>query len=196
MSFARITKNFTTAQIAKQLPFAIASGLTQTAKDAQAEAGRTLDDKFTLRSNWWKPSNKFGIRVRPAKKTNLQAEVGTDADWLDKFETGKDKTPRGQHIAIPTANVRRNKRQIIPKGQRPAALRGKRTFVLQTKSGPVLYQRKYKGKRSAIVALYNLETRAKIQKKSPIIEPALKSIRQTLNKNFLAALDNALKTAK
>jgi hypothetical protein len=192
----KVTKNFRQASMAKQLPFAAAKTLTTTAKGAQTEVLSKLGRKFTLRNNWFRPNTPLGIKVKPAKKTNLAAEVGTNFDALEKFETGKDKTPRGAHLAIPTGNVRRNKRQIIQRSQRPGALRGKRTFVIPTRSGPVLFQRKYKGKRSRVIALYNLETRARIRKNSPVIEPALKSIRANLNKNFLESLDQAMKSAR
>ncbi|HEY8562806.1 MAG TPA: hypothetical protein VIL74_20680 [Pyrinomonadaceae bacterium] len=191
-----IKKNFTKAQIAKQLPFATAKALTATAKDAQKDVVDSLDDKFTLRNNWWKPNTPLGIKVRSAKKTNLQAEVGTNFDALEKFETGKDKIPFGRYIAIPTSNVRRNKRQIIQKGQRPKNLR--RAFILVTRKNkvPMLFQRRGRGRKSDIFAMYRLEERVKIRKNSPVVEPALKSIRANLNKNFMKSLDEALRTAK
>ena len=194
---AKVTKNFKRASMGKQLPFAVAKGLTATAKDAQGAVLGGLSNKFTLRNNWFKPNTPLGIRIKPAKKNNLQAEVGTNFDAMEKFETGKDKTPRsGRHLAIPTPNVRRNKRQIITRAQRPGALRGKRTFVIETSRGPVLFQRKYKGRRSKIVALYNLEQRARIRKISPVIDPAVKTIRRRLEPNIQKALDEAMRTAR
>jgi hypothetical protein len=193
---ATVKKNFKTASMAKQLPFALAKTLTATAKDAQGAVLSDLGNKFTLRNNWFKPNTPLGIKVKPAKKKDLRAEVGTNFDALEKFETGKDKTPRGRHIAIPTANVRRNKRQIVQRSQRPGALRGKRTFVIETSRGAVLYQRKFKGKRSTIVPLYNLTRRAKIRKNSPVIETAVKTIDRRLHPNFLKAMDEAMKTAR
>ena len=182
--------------MAKQLPFAIAKGLTQTAKDAQAAVIGELPQKFTVRGNWSKPSNKFGIKVKAATKTKQVAEIGTNADWLALHETAGIKTPKGTNIAIPTSNVRRTKRQIIQRSQRPRNLRGKRDVVLQTRSGAVLYQRKYKGKRSKLVPLYNLERRAKIRKNSPVIEPTKRIVRLRFKGNFNKALDFAMKTAK
>lgn len=192
----KVKKNFGTASLGKQLPFAIARTLTQTAKDGQSEVLKTLDNKFTLRGNWFKPNTPIGIKIRAAKKTDLTAEVGSNFDALEKFETGKDKVPRGEHLAVPTANVRRNKRQIIQKSQRPGALRNKRTFVLQTKHGLVLFQRKFKGKRSFIVALYNLTRRAKIRKNSPVFEPVERIVKANLGNNFLKAMEDAMKSAR
>lgn len=193
----RITrdKNFR-LNLAKQLPFAAASALTATANAAQGAVLGSLGHDFTLRNQWYQPSNKFGIKIKPARKTDLRAEIGTNADWVEKFETGRDKTPRGDFLAVPTVSVRRTKRDIIRRNQRPKALRGKRSFVLQTKSGPVLFQRRYKGKRSQIVALYNLERRARIKKLEPVTRPAQISVRRNLQRNFAAAFSDALRTAR
>lgn len=192
----KVTKNFRHASIAKQLPFAIAKALTQTAKDAQSAILGELPQKFTIRGTWSNPKNKYGVKIKPATKTKQTAEVGTNADWLKLQETGGVKTPKGENIAIPTANVRRTKRQIIQRSQRPRALRGKRDIVLKTKRGAVLFQRKYKGKRSTLVPLYNLEPRARIRRVSPIIEPAKRTVRLRFKANFINALADAMKTAK
>lgn len=190
----KVTKNFTNAQIAKQLPFATARTLTQTAKDAQDEILHTLPQTFTLRGVWFKPRNKFGIKIRPATKRDLEAETGTNADWLELHETSGVKRPRGSHLAIPTENIRRLKSGKISKVNRPRNL--KRSFVLQTKNGRVLFQRKFKGKRSHIVALYNLEKRAKIKKQSTVIEPATRTIKARINMNFEKFMTEALRTAR
>lgn len=193
----KLKRDFYPEKVAKQLNFATAKGLTATAKQAQGAVLATLPATFTLRTNWAQPSGKFGIRVRSATKADLVAEIGTNADFLEKFETGADKTPRGKLLAVPTANVRRNKKMLIPRNQRPNALRDKRTVILTTKNGnKVLFQRKYKGKRSRLVALYNLEERARIRKKSPVIVPALRIVRKNLTKNIGREFVNALKTAK
>lgn len=190
----KIKKNFKNAAIEKQIPFATARTLTQTAKDAQDTVLGELPNTFTLRGVWFKPRNKFGIKIKPAKKTDLQAEIGTNADWLELHETGGTKKPRGQHLAIPTGNVRRIKSGKISKVNRPKNL--KRSFVANTKSGKVLFQRKYRGKRSQIVALYNLEKRAKIRKRSTVVEPSIKTIKARLHKNFEKFMTEAIRTAR
>lgn len=192
----KLKRDFYPKKIAKQFAFASAQALTKTAKEAQIAIIDQLPEHFTLRGNWFQPGYKFGIKIKPAKKDNLKAIVGTDADWLEKFETGADKTPRNKFLAIPTDNVRRSKRQIIQRGQRPGALRGKGDVVLQTKSGPVLFVRQGRGKNKRLVALYNLEVKAKIRKNSAVIEPAVKVINGRLYKNFSESFIKALKTAR
>jgi len=102
-----LKRNFYPEKIVKQFTFAGAVALTKTAKEGQAAIISNLPNEFTIRGNWFQPSNKFGIRIQPAKKDKLVAVVGTNADWLEKFETGADKTPKNQYLAIPTDNVRR-----------------------------------------------------------------------------------------
>jgi hypothetical protein len=175
----------------KQIIFAAAQSLTQVAKESQTAVIADIEHTFTTRGKWYLPSNKFGIRVKPARKTDLTAEVKTAADWLALHETGGTKTPQGQHLAVPTDNVRRTKRQIITRSQRPRNL--KRSFVIQTAHGPVLFQRKNK---KTIVALYDLEPRVKIKKESTVIAPTIETVQKRFDAIFEKNLANAVKTAK
>ena len=185
------------ASIVKQLEFGTAVGLTKTAKDAQQGVVSALQGTFTLRGNWWQQSNKFGIKIKPATKTDLSSEVRTLADWLEIHETGGDKTARGGRVAVPTDNVRRNKRMIIPRAQRPAQLRGKNTFVEKTKSGEtVLFKRVGRGKSQKIVALYILEPKVRIRKQSTFYEPIQRIVAANLDRNIKAGIQKALATAR
>lgn len=192
-----LKRNFYPEKVAKQATFAAVKAINSIAKEGQSAV---IDDElpkdFTLRTNWYKPSNRFGIRVRFANKNKLRAEVGTDAEFLDKFETGNDKTPKNEFLAIPTDNVRRNKKQLIQRLQRPQGLRGRGDVVLPTKSGPMLFQRQGRGKNKRLVALYNLEKRAKIQKLSPVIAPVVRVVNGKLMRNFNEEFIKALKTAR
>lgn len=175
----------------KQIIFAAAQSLTAVAKEAQTDVIATIEKTFTTRGRWYLPSNKFGIKIKAARKDDLSAEVKTAADWLKLHETSGVKTPQGNNLAVPTENVRRTKRQIITKSQRPRNL--KRAFVINTRSGPVLFQRKNK---KTIVALYNLEPRVPIKKASTVIEPTTKTVQQRFDHIFGEKLANAVRTAK
>lgn len=181
----------------KQVRFALAMALTTTAQDAQTAIRDSLQGTFTIRNRWTEPSNKFGVKVKPAKKDNLIAQVGTDADWLTLHEEGGIKTPQGHFIAIPTKNVRRSKKQIVQKGQRPRALMGKRDFLITTKAGRVvLFQRTGRGKASKIKAMYVMVPRSSIKKHSTILSPTEKVIQQRFGENFSKALKRAIATAR
>lgn len=192
----KITTNFSAAKINKQLDFGTAVGLTRNAKRGQDAVWTALRGNFTLRGNWFQQQNRFGIKVKPATKTDLKSAVMTNADWLIPHEEGKDKSPQsGSNIAVPTDQVRRNKRLIIPRGQRPKGLNVK-AFVLQTKHGPVLAQRITRGPRKGIIVLYGLERKVHIKKQSTFYEPIQNTVKRFLNHDITQGIDYALKTAK
>ncbi len=183
------------AKIIKNIEFGTAVGLTKTAKEAQAAVVGALKGTFTLRGKWFEQNMKHGIKIKPATRDKPQAIVHTAADWLEPHETGKDKHARGGRVAVPTDQVRRNKRLIIPKGQRPRAL-GAKVFVLQTKRGPVLAQRLTRGKRKGLVILYGLERTVKIRKQSTFREPIEKVVKRRLVGNVRDGIDHALRTMR
>jgi hypothetical protein len=192
----QIEKPPSAAKIGRNLDFGVALGLTKTAKDGQKASQGALRGTFTIRNRWLEQGNKFGIKVKAATKADLTSEVRTNADWIIPHETGKDKTARGGRVAVPTANVRRSKRDIITKPNRPSALRNKRTFVIKTKRGDVLYQRKYKGKRSFITPLYGLERRVRIRKVAVFEKPIETAVKRRLGINIEAGLRRAFATMR
>lgn len=175
----------------KQLTYAVAVSLTRTAKEGQAASIRAIQGTFTTRNRWYLPSNRFGVRIKPATTDDLQSEVRTAAHWLRLHETGGTKRPRGRYIAIPTRNARRSESQTIPRSRRPRALRN--SFVAETRSGPVLFERRSRG---GIQALYNLETSARISKQSVVVEPVTKVFTRRFGAIFARSLDEALETAR
>lgn len=200
----------------KQTTFAVASALTLAAKEIQTATVKALDKSeggaFEIRTGWNKPSNVFGVRIKPATKQKLEAWVGTAADWLEKFVREPEgsmvvKLPRGHFIAIPTSNVRRTKRDIIRAAQRPAALRGKRDVVLPMRSGKgmVLFQAKpstvrgerrtkfnARGKSGRLVALYILVPRARIRARDILFGPAKRVFEKRFPEIYYQQLKKAL----
>jgi hypothetical protein len=183
------------AEIYKQTQFGVAVGLTQTAKDGQAAVVSALRSNFTLRGSWFQQNMRHGIKIKPATKYDLQAEIRTAADWLEPHETGKDKTARGGNVAVPTDAVRRNKRLIIPRAQRPKGL-GAKVFVLQSKHGPVLVQRITRGKNKGLRVLYGLERRVRIRKRSTFYEPIERTVKRNINRNVAAGITRAFATMR
>lgn len=181
--------------IVKQVNFGTATGLTKTAKEGQAAVVGALKGTFTLRGNWFQQSNKYGIKITPARKDKLQSEVKTAADWLEPHEEGRDKHAQGGRVAVPTDQVRRNKRMIIPRGQRPKGLAAK-AFILQTKRGPVLAQRLVKGKRKGLIVLYGLENTVRIKKRSTFHDPIQKVVDRRLAANIKEGIMRAFATAR
>jgi hypothetical protein len=116
----------------KQLPFVMASALTNTAKDAQGIVQAGLSQTFHLRNNW----TQQGIRIRPAEKKQwpITADVHTDTanrqtgapDYLGLQEDGGEKVPYGgrHYLAIPTRYLRQMAPGVIPQELRPKNLLG------------------------------------------------------------------------
>lgn len=175
----------------RQLNYAAAVATTRMAKEGQSASIRAITATFTTRSDWYKPANRFGVRVRPATTDNLESEVSTRAHWLALHETGGVKRPRGRYLAIPTAAARRSNNQSAARSRRTRALR--RPFVIETRSGPVLFERQSQG---TIRAMYHLEPKARIRKRSVMIEPVTKVVERRFGVLFGRALDEALETAK
>jgi hypothetical protein len=182
-------------KIYSNIKFGTAVGLTKTAQEGQTTVVSALKATFTLRGTWFEKNNRFGIKIKPATKDDLSSEVRTLADWLQIHEEGGIKKARDGRLAIPTDDVRRNKRLIIPRNMRPKGLAGK-VFVLQTKKGPVLAQRITRGKRKGVVILYGLEGSARIRKQSTFYGPIKKVVERQLNKNIEAGIQKALDTMK
>lgn len=180
----------------KQTRFALASALTLTAKEVQAEVKKTIRGNFQIRNDW-DIRGPLAIKVRPATKQDLSAWVGTAFADLEKFMRQPSgiviDTPRGQFFAVPTKNVKRTKRELIRAAQRPRALLGKRDFIIKTKARGVLvlYQRQGRGKNSRLVAMYVLIPRRRIREVDLFGEPP----RRVFEKRFAAILDQQLKVA-
>lgn len=187
-------KSYVTDLQNNQIPYATAKALTALANEARGDVVAGLPTKFTLRTSWWKPGGRYGFNVATAQKRDWprqQAEIYTRAPWMRMQETGGTKLPKGQHIALPTSNVRRSKRDLITTANKPLAL--KNTVKVKTKGGDeVLLQRTSRIAR----IMYLLKPKAEI----PARLSFFKTIQVSINRNWFATFsreyDNALRTAK
>lgn len=193
---ARITqKPWTPDKVMKNINFGLARGLTRTAKDGQSAVLRSLHGNFQIR-NRWPEIGPLSIQVKSATPRDLSAEVRSRADFLLPHEEGKAKTAQtGRHVVVPTHHVRRNKRMIIPRGQRPRGLGGK-AFILETKNGPVLAQRITRGKRKGVIILYGMEQKVRIKKVSTFYEPLEKVVSRRGRRHLNDSVQDALRTMR
>jgi hypothetical protein len=182
-------------KVAKNVTFGYARGLTKTAQKAQDDVIEGLRDKFTLRGRWFEKNNRFGIKMTPATPKKLDSAVWTRASWLSLHEEGGTKTPtKSQNIVVPTTNVRRNKKYIIPKAQRPRQLKG--TFVIKSERQRLFMQRRGKGKRSSVRVMYVLTKNAQIKKRGAFIKTAQKSVDQNRDLIMRKSIDDALRSMR
>lgn len=199
----------------RQLPFAAALALTQTAKDAQASVRASMPAKFTLRRQWIVQ----GIRIKPANKTTLEAWVYSKDAFMARQETGGIKTgkpgggnfssssvaeatkgvrarPVGGRVAVPTDKVLRNKSDIIRKSDLPAGL-GKKAFVIGKGGNEQYLARRFsKGKRAGLQILYVLKGSTYIKPRLGLEEITTKVVERRFNKHFSEAFERAISTAR
>ncbi len=179
----------------KQLRYATAVTLTRSAESAQDAILARTRDVFTIRKSWLQPGYKFGINRKAATKDDLSAEVFSRAPWMLRHEEGGLKLPNKEYLAVPQEGVKRTKKDLIPAGQKPKAL--KRSFIIwKTKSGPMLFQRKGRGKSSTIKAMYAFEKSAQIEARWQFVKTGIAVVKKVYGKIFAAALKDSLETAR
>lgn len=179
----------------RQLTYAAARALTRTAQDSQAASIAAIRETFTTRGTWYLPSGRFGVRIAPATRERLESAVRTAADWLIPHETGEDKRAQnGGLLAVPIIGAGRPRPTFGSKVRRdlkPRAL-GRRGVVIETRRGPVLFARQDK----RLVAFYGLERRARIRRRSTVIDPTIQTVDRNFGRNYAEAIAEALRTAE
>lgn len=205
-----------------QLPFAASKALNTTANQIQRAVQDDLATQFTLRrpdfikrTIYRKPGEDF------ARKAFLVAAVRVDErrDLLAKFQKPGTKVPRqGRSLSLP-GDVKRNKADIVTRGNRPRAFnlqkvgqltRGdRRTFVIERGGAPwLLLQRVGRSTRRSragraatgrdpqVRVLWIFKRSVRIPKRLPFYEQARRVVRGGLNENLRVALADAIRTAR
>jgi hypothetical protein len=178
----------------RQVPFAIARALTMTARDAQVAVRGELPKRFTLRNTWV----SSGIRIQPAHKGVPIALVGSLEPFMERQEIGGTKRARSHsRVAVPV-KAKRNKRDRIPKGQRPAALKGKPRVlsikgsnVITTKRGQGILQRVGRD-RYPLQVVYWMKRGVQVKPRFGFKETTATAVQHRFSTNFVAALSEAM----
>lgn len=154
----------------KHIPFAVAKTLTQIAQQSQQEVRKSIKEKFFIR----KKSGGFesSIRIKPATKTKLTAEVYTMAAFAALQQTGGIKKAKDGRLAIPSYQAISQVKKRSDSNSPSSYLAGD-AFKIKTKSGAeAIAQRK--GKEFKI--LYFLNKKADIDKRLNMIEITTKTV--------------------
>ena len=148
----------------KHIPFAVAKTLTQIAQQSQQEVRKSIKEKFFIR----KKSGGFesSIRIKPATKTKLTAEVYTMAAFAALQQTGGVKKAKDGRLAIPSyQGINQVKKRSDANS--PSHYLAGDAFKIKTKSGAeAIAQRK--GKELKI--LFFLRKSAQVDKKLDMVE--------------------------
>jgi hypothetical protein len=166
---------------------ALARALTRTAQDEQGDVRSDLPHRFTIRNTWV----SRGIRITPATKAKPEAIVGSLEPFMARQETGGQKRARSaHHVAVPV-KAKRNKRDIIPKGQRPAALKGKPgVFKIVTASAGIM--RREGKQRYPLQILYWLKSGVTVRPRFGFQNTTADTVRKRFGLNFIASLSDAM----
>ncbi len=185
----------------KQIPFAVANALTQTAKDAQKRVRGLLPASFTVRSAY--VAN--GIRIGPAKKGALVATVGSISPFMgDHAEGGTKTTAKGGDVAVPVG-ARANKRDRTRLSSFPSKLiaNKKKRVLMNLRTGQPISVRGRPGiwvrrsrERKDIWLMWWLRPKVAIQKDWPFEEQVRRAVGMTWETWATRAIQRALSTGR
>ena len=180
----------------KQLPFAMAKALTDTANDARDHyVDNILGQKYTLRGKWYKARTRFGFNVKKATKHDLTAVVYTRADWMRLHEKGGIKKPQSTHLAIPTELIRRSKKTgKISKAMRPKQVMASGKGFIANKGGQKMIMRRRTKK--IVEPIYLLERQARIKPTMDFKRSITSVVRRKFPWQFNRAMRYAMATAR
>lgn len=168
----------------RQVPFALALALTKTAKEAQKDICQHIDDNFVIRKK--SGGFKSSIRINPATKKTLQAEVYSMAGFAALQQTGGVKKPRDGRLAIPAyGSIKEVKRQTSKNS--PAGYLADGAFIIRLKTGQQAIAKRYKGRDLRI--LYFLRKQADVPKRLEMIEIT----RRTVSDDFAMLFNKTLR---
>ncbi len=184
-------------KVARQMPFAMSLALNKTANAVQQAVRDELPGRFTVRRNAWLKNTIYRNRGTDfATKSRLQAivRIHPDRDVLAKHEAGGTKVPTsGQSLAIPTANVRRNRSDIVTKANRPRALMANPKVFRQEDT---LYRATGTGKRRKLIALFRFVRSARIRPRLGMQQTADRVVPDVWERMAREAIEQALRTAR
>ncbi len=175
----------------KQLPFAYSLSLNRASEKARDKfVSDTLPSAFTLRTGWWKPRNRWGFNIKPSTKHTLVTSIYTKAPWMEDHEKGGIRTPKKKSFAVPHANVKRSKRGLISRSNKPAGMKNK--FVKEVNGQPLLFRRLKK----SIRLMYNLVPSARIRPALKFKDTISKEVNRIYQDEFNKAFNEAMRSAK
>jgi hypothetical protein len=176
---------------AKQVPFAIAKALTDTARDAARDVQANLPDVIASPT----PFTRNSIRWQRATKQTLTSAVyiaPIAASYLRPLITGETVTPRkGRALVLPGAD-KLNAYGNVPRTRLKTLLRNPKNFAGTVKGIGGIWQRQ--GRNVRLLLRFEPEQRKRVS--FPFGRMVEESVRRRFAANFKAAFDYAMRTAR
>ncbi len=167
----------------KQIPFAVAKTLTQIAQQSQEAVRKNIREKFFIRKKYG--GFESSVRIKPATKTKLTAEVYTMAAFAALQQTGGIKKAKDGRLAIPSYQAISQIRKRSDSNSPSSYLAGD-AFKIKTKAGQeVIAQRK--GKEFKI--LFFLRKSADINKRLDMIEITTNTVKDRFDAQLRVNLE-------
>ena len=177
----------------EQFRFSVAKALTATAADVQQEVRKNMPSRFIIRRQWV----VNGIRIERATKQSLTATVYSRDKFMKLQETGGQKNPLRNYIAIPTKMVKRTKTDLVARSDRPGAL-GDKVDIIELNGHKWLALKKARkaGNGQRLKLLYLLVPRAQMKERLGLGKDGMRIARQQFVSNLREALEQAVRTAR
>lgn len=197
----------------RQVPFALSKALNGVLIDAQAEVVRGVRARFTVRKpDFLRRAVKMVQFANRRTLTAALAVTGPNADVYIQHEDGGTKTPTSSRALAVPREVRRTKRDLITKGNRPRGLNltkagtgpkatiykgDKRTFAIRSASGEgLLLQRTGRGRASRLRLLYLFRRQAQLQPRLEFGDTVTQTIVERWDRQLDLAFTEAVRTAR
>ena len=182
-------------QLSKQSRYAAAVALTRTAKDAQEKVRRQLPERFTIRTGWVGK----GIRIKPARKNDLEASVRVLDDFMALQETGGlRKSQSGEALAVPVG-ARPTPRSVTRPSKFPSRLLEKPChFIAAFHDDPQTHAVWRRGGRKGrkLKLMYVFSDRVEIKPQFRFLETVQAVVEARFAENFRDAIQEALASVR
>lgn len=176
---------------AKQVPFAIAKSLTQTAVGGRSDAMAALPTEFDRPV----PFTMRGIGYTPANKSTLTATVfirEAQARYLGLYVSGATERPKKRALLTPEG-IDLNAYGNMPARKVKQLLARKDVFSGKVRGIPGIWQRIGPGK---VKLLIRYTDQRKVERRFDFQKIVADSVRRNFGRHFQAALEQAMRTAR
>lgn len=187
----------------EQVPYATSRAVNDVALMIQQGEREAMKQNFNIRRQWVLD----GVRIiqfsnKGQDPITAILDIAPDRSFLNKFEEGGMKTPRGANIAMPTDTVRPSPADVVASALRPKSfgLSGtgkgdRRTFIIGSGPGAGIWQRTGPGPRD-IRMLWSFKQSARIGAMLGFRTTARQQAERWWDARFAARFDEAMASAR